>query len=261
MRFLSDFNKGVLSHLRAFEFIARHKLWAYFLYPAILATLLTAGGFWSAFGLGNYLADRITDQLPEEISSGYEWMNTIVNWILWIVKLAAGFILWLFIFLLFMKYIRYFVLIFCSPVMALLSERVDEIVSGKIFPFQFGRFLKDVLRGIFVTFRNIFLETMITIGLLIIGWIPVFGWITVPLLWLAGWYFLGFSMMDYTYERRKWGIAQGAIFTRRRKGIAMGNGMIFSFILVIPFVGLILAPVLSVVAGTLATLEALDEIK
>jgi CysZ protein len=261
MGFWKDYGKGISSHTRAFDFIATHKLWWYFLYPAVLMIVLLIGGFWSAMGLGNYLADLLTDLIPDDVQSGYEWLNTALHWIIWVLKGIAGFVIWFFAFLLFMKYIRYFVLILCSPMMALLSERVDEIVTGKTYPFHFGQFVKDILRGILVALRNLFFETAITLGLMIIGWIPVIGWLTIPFLWMIGWYFLGFNIMDYTYERRKWGISQGAVFTRKRKGIAVGNGMIFSLMLIIPFLGMIVAPVLSSVAGTLATLEALEEKK
>jgi CysZ protein len=46
---------------------------------------------------------------------------------------------------------------------------------------------------------------------------------------------------------------------RKHKGIAIGNGFIFSMLLYIPFLGVIVSPVLSATAGTLATLETMKE--
>jgi CysZ protein len=259
MGFWSDYGKGVSTHIRAFEFIGKHNLWTYFLYPIALLVILLFFGFWGASGIARQLADFLTAYIPEDVDTGTAWLDSFMHGLLWVVRVAFGFILWIFIFLVVMKVIRYAVLILCSPMMALLSERVDEIVTGNKYPFNASQFVKDVLRGILISLRNLFLELLITLGLTLIGWIPVIGWITIPFLWCISWYFLGFSMMDYSYERRRMSISQGIRFTRRRKGIAIGNGMIFSFLLSAPFLGLIVAPVLSVVAGTLATLEALKE--
>ncbi|MGL5891378.1 MAG: EI24 domain-containing protein, partial [Bacteroidia bacterium] len=88
----------------------------------------------------------------------------------------------------------------------------------------------------------------------LLGW--VLGWLTIPFRYIIGCYFLGFSMMDYSYERRRMKISEGVRFTRRHKGIAMANGFVFSLLLLIPFLGISIAPVLSCVAATLAVLEA-----
>jgi CysZ protein len=261
MGFWTDYGNGISSHIKAFEFISRHRLWGYFLYPVLLLALLYAFGFYSIFGLGRWLADEVVALI---LLDGYEGTGawaTVISVLIWMVKVVAGLFVWLILLLVFIRLIRYIVLILCSPMMALLSEKVEEIVTGKTYPFKLGQFLYDVWRGIRVNLRNLLLETGITLLLMIIGWIPVVGYITVPFLWVTGWYFLGFNMMDYTYERRRMKIHEGALFTRRRKGIAIGNGMFFSFLLLLPFAGLIIAPVVSSVAGTLATLQALDEKK
>lgn len=262
MSFWSDFGKGVSTHVKAWGFIAEHKLWLYFLYPVVLVLLLYIFGFYSAFGLGNYLSGLIIDWItPDKFDTGYGWLDGLLACVSWIVRFALGFIIKAFFFAILIKYIRYIVLILCSPMMALLSERVDEIMTGNKYPFVFSQFIKDMFRGMGVAIRNMLFELLFILGCFIIGWIPVIGWFTVPFLWIVGWYFLGFNMMDYTYERKRLRISEGARFTRRHKGIAIGNGMIFSFLLIIPFAGMIIAPVLSSVAGTLATMEMMDEEK
>lgn len=262
MGFWSDFGKGVSTHVRAWSFIAEHRLWLYFLYPVVLVALLLLSGFYSAFSLGNYIAGELVDLLtPDQFDTGEEWLNTVLTVVIWIVKFVAGFIIKAFLFAILIKYIRYIVLLLCSPMMSLLSERVDEILTGKKYPFVFSLFIKDVFRGMGVTIRNMLFEMLFIIGCMFIAWIPVIGWFTVPFLWIVGWYFLGFNMMDYTYERKRLRISEGARFTRKHKGIAIGNGMVFSLLLMIPYIGLIIAPVLSSVAGTLATMEMMEEKK
>lgn len=262
MSFWSDFGKGVSTHIKAWSFIAEHRLWGYFLYPVALVVVLFIFGFYSAFGLGNYIAGLLMDLItPETIDTGYGWLDVVLMVLSWVLKIVAGFIIKAFIFAILIKFIRYAVLILCSPMMALLSERVDEIITGNKYPFVFSLFIKDVFRGIGVTLRNMLFEMLFIVGCFFIGWIPVIGWFTVPFLWIVGWYFLGFNMMDYTYERKRLSISQGAYFTRKHKGIAIGNGMVFSMLLLIPYIGLLIAPVLSSVAGTLATMEMMEEKK
>lgn len=261
MGFWSDYGKGVSAHIKAFGFIAEHKLWAYFLYPVVLLILLYVLGFYSVFSLGNTLANDVIGLIPLHGYEGEGVMGTIIEALLWILRVVAGLLFWVILFLVFLKLIRYVVLILCSPMMAMLSERIEEIKTGQKYPFNAGQFIKDVWRGIRVNLRNLLLESGITFLLLLIGWIPVIGWLTVPFLWLTGWYFLGYNMMDYTFERRRMRIHEGVLFIRKRKGLAIGNGMIFSFLLLLPFIGLIIAPVLSCTAGTLAIIDALDEKK
>ncbi len=250
MGFWSDLGRGISSHGRAFSFIAKHNLWHYFIFPVCILAVLWFAGFWSLMGL--------SDWMVEKAIAWFGLHATDEGWLGWVEKIGTwivGFALKI-LFILFMtSYLKYIVLIVCSPVLALLSERIDEIVSGKIYPFNFQQFLHDMLRGIIVTLRNLLLETWWILVCLIIAWIPIIGLITIPFLYIIAWYFMGFAMMDYTYERKKLRIRDGAQFTRKHKGIAIGNGFIFSMILLVPFLGICVAPILSVVAATLAVLE------
>ncbi|HTF05925.1 MAG TPA: EI24 domain-containing protein [Bacteroidia bacterium] len=254
MGFWSDLGIGINTHVKAFKFIAKHSLWHYFIFPVLILAVLWVAGFWSIMGLSDWIVESALDALGlDATEEGWlGWVQAIVTFLVNIgLKIA---------FILFMNsYLKYIVLIVCSPILAILSERIDEIISGRTYPFNFGQFIKDMMRGILVTLRNMMLETLFILACFVIVWIPVVGLITIPILWFVSWYFMGFAMMDYTYERQKFTINQGAQYTRRHKGIAIGNGFIFSMILLIPFIGICIAPILSVVAATLAVLETNEE--
>ena len=256
MGFWSDLGKGISTHVRGLEFIFKNGLWHFFLYPFIILALLFVGGYWSILELSNWIVDWAMNYfgLSSEASTE-DWTGILAI----VGNFLVSIILKIFFLLIFASYIKYIVLIVCSPILALLSERVDEIINKKKYPFNFGQFIHDMFRGILVTLRNMALETLIVLACLVVGWIPVIGWLTVPFLYILGWYFLGFSMMDYSYERLRFKIIEGARFTRKHKGVAIGNGFIFSMILLIPFLGVIIAPILSVVAATLAVLELKNE--
>ncbi len=255
MGFFNDLGIGFSSHIKAVGFIAKHNLWLYFLWPLLITIGLWAVGFTSTFYLGDLLAEKVINW----ISLGGEWDGWL-EYVRVVLSFLVGFILKLLMLILFSSLLKYIVLIICSPILALLSERIDEIITGTKIPFNFGQFLHDMLRGILVTLRNMMLEFLIWLGCVCLSLIPLLGWVLAwPLLGFrmtVGWYFLGFSMMDYSYERRRMKISEGVRFTRRHKGIAIANGFLFSLLLMIPFLGISIAPVLSCVAATLAVLEA-----
>jgi CysZ protein len=68
-------------------------------------------------------------------------------------------------------------------------------------------------------------------------------------------YYYGFSMLDYSFERKKITVSESIYFIGNHKGIAIGNGLMFYFIQVLPVVGWILAPAYAVVAATLSLHE------
>jgi CysZ protein len=258
MGFWSDFGKGVSSHFTAISFIAKHNLWVYFIFPICITVGLSLLGIYAISEIAYHWIHSLSKSIEPYTQSESIW-GEILSVIVSILNFIAGTVVkWVLTFF-FFRILRYIVLIICSPIMTALSKRVDEIHTGIKIPFNFGQFLHDMFRAILVVIRNILLETLCLLGILSICWIPVIGWFSIPFYWIIGWYFIGFNMMDYTYERRKLRISQGAQFTRKHKGIAIGNGMIYTFLLWIPFLGICFAPILSSVAATLATMETMEK--
>ncbi len=259
MSFWSDFGRGITAHYSALQFVAKHNLWMYFLVPMIISVLLLLFGFFSIWSLGDIIRDYFLDLVTPYSKDVGGFGGKILGFLTGFIGVIIGFVFRIIFFLLIMKIMRYVILIIISPILALASERVDEIITGKKYPFEFKQFLHDIGRGITVSLRNMCLETLIFVATLFVCWIPLLNFLIVPFLMLVGWYFLGFNMMDYSYERRRMRIGAGRDFTRKHKGLAMGNGFIYSVLLYIPLIGFTFAPVLSVIAATLATLEKVDE--
>ena len=107
-------------------------------------------------------------------------------------------------------------------------------------------------RGMHISLRNLFWQTFYTVGILLLAAIPVVGWVA-PLLGMTfECFFLGFSMLDYTNERRGLSAADSIDFINRHKGLAIGNGAVFFLMHAIPLVGWVFAPGYSVIAATLS---------
>jgi CysZ protein len=147
---------------------------------------------------------------------------------------------------------KYLFLIIGSPLFAYLSEKTEAILSGKDFPFSFSQLLNDIARGIKLALRNALWQTVYSISLLILSFFPVVGWITPVVALFVECYYYGFSMLDYSCERHKLSPSASIEFIGKHKGLAIGNGIVFYLMHLVPFVGWVLAPAYAVVAATIS---------
>lgn len=263
---MKDISIGLSGYGRALGFAFRNGLWWMFLVPLALWLLFAGGLLWLSTEavdlVRGYTDTYLGITIPAEDRSGlvgfwddvkgfFDSARDVI--VLVIVKVA----LW-FLFGLVGKYV---VLITLSPLMAYASERTEEILTGRTFPFRWGLFVRDVGRGILMALRNGFLE----LGITVIVWVgTLFVSPLAPLsalfLWLVSCWFYGFSMFDYVFERRRMGIGASARAARERRGMVMANGAVFSLLMNIPVLGLItgvvFAPILGSIGAVLSWYEA-----
>ncbi len=147
---------------------------------------------------------------------------------------------------------KYLFLIIGSPLFAYLSEKTESIMNGTDFPFSFGQLLKDIVRGILLALRNTLWQTVYVVSILILSFVPLLGWITPLIMLFVECYYYGFSMLDYNCERYKLNAAQSIDFISKHKGLAIGNGLVFYLMHLIPIIGWILAPSYAVIAATIS---------
>ena len=161
-------------------------------------------------------------------------------------------ILQLILLLFYFSWFKYLFLIIGSPVFAYISERTEAIINGKEYPFDIKQFGKDIIRGIGLALRNTLWQTVYLLSIFLLAFIPVIGWATPVLVLFVESYYFGFSMLDYSSERKKLSVAQSIDFIGNHKGLAIGNGMVFYLMHWVPIVGWILAPTYAVIAATLS---------
>ena len=139
---------------------------------------------------------------------------------------------------------------------AYLSERTESILEGRDFPFSFPQLLKDMWRGSKIALRNLLWQTVYVLTILILSFLPVVGWIAPLIALLTECYYFGFSMLDYSSERNKISASQSIEFIGRHKGLAIGNGLVFYLMHLVPILGWLLAPSYAVIAATISLLSA-----
>ena len=124
--------------------------------------------------------------------------------------------------------------------------------------FQGGNnFWALLWRGLRLNLGNLARELGLTLLLLIFSFIPAFGLITTPLLFLIQAYFVGVGNMDYSLEAF-FNYRQSKSFLNQYRGLAVGNGILFNLLALIPFVGVIIVLPLSVSAAAIAVLKHTD---
>jgi CysZ protein len=272
---LQQIQAGISSYKEAHAFIKQHSFYSFFLMPIVFNFLLFmffSGMVWHYSALSAdyiYFSLGIADY--DFGKAGF--LKPVLHWTIALLLKLLGLAIYLLVF-------RYIILIIMAPVLTIVSERVEEIISGNSFPFEWLQFLKDAGRGILIAFRNSAKEIFYTALLFIMSFVPVIGLLSPLLIFMITSYFYGFSMMDYTLERKKMNIRESENFILQHKLLAITIGAIFNVLvifsvsfsvfpslfisffvkvlLLIPLVALSIAPIYGVVAGTLATLKILD---
>jgi CysZ protein len=180
------------------------------------------------------------------------WLHRQSSGILSFIFILGEIMIRLILVLLYFSLFKYIFLIIGSPLFAYLSEKTEAIIAGKEFPFSWRQLLKDMARGIKLALRNTLWQTVYSISLLILSFFPVVGWVTPVIVLFVECYYYGFSMLDYSCERHKLSPSESIEYIGKHKGLAIGNGMVFYLMHLVPFVGWVLAPAYAVVAATIS---------
>ena len=231
----------------AHSFVQKHKLWKWILITGILYAILFCVGiyfFWIYSNQGiQYLFETtgITQWLESKNSS---WLNFLI--IVGQIIIVAG------LMALYFSWFKYLFLIIGSPIFAFLSEQTEAKLTGKTYPFSIVRLFTDAGRAIGISLRNLLWQTVYLIAILLFSFIPVVGWISPIVALVVESYYFGFSMLDYNSERQGLPVSQSIRFIGQHKGLAIGNGLGFYLMHLIPVVGWVLAPSYAVIAAAIS---------
>ena len=232
---------------KAHRFIKQHRLWRWIAIPGILYALVFAVSmyfFWNTASQAVHYLNTVTG-----LRGWVERMNS--GWISYLVSFAE-LVLTLLLLLFYFSLFKYVWLIVGSPVFAYLSEKTESLLEGRDYPFNLPQLLKDMLRGIKLALRNALWQTVYTVSILLLSLIPVIGWASPVLSLFIECYYYGFSMLDYSCERHKLSASESIRFIGQHKGLAIGNGIVFYLMHLVPILGWIMAPAYAVVAATLS---------
>jgi len=231
---------------QAHQFIKKHKLWKWILVPGILyAMLFFFGAYYFAHNANNFF-EWINKHFIE--SSLQKLKDSFLGFLITLGTVMV----WIMIMLFYFSLFKYFFLITGSPLFAYLSEKTEAIIEGKDFPFSISQLTGDIIRSIRLSLRNALWQTVYTFSLLLLSLVPVIGWVAPLIAILVECYYYGFAMLDYSMKRHNKSAGASIIFIGGHKGYAIGNGIVFYMMHLVPFIGWIFAPAYAVVAATLS---------
>lgn len=237
---------GIKAYFGAFSLISKLKLWKYFAIPMLISLITAIAIFVSAYGL--------SDNIGSFISKIWIWdwgkdtFSSISNFIGGLIIIVIGLILF-----------KHIIMALSAPFMSPVSEKIEAHFTGN--PPHSHRdttFMQQLWRGIHINGRNLLMELLLTIPILLLKLIPVVNLFSAVLLFLVQAYYAGFGNMDYTLERH-FRYRESVLFVRRHRSTAIGNGIVFILFLLLPVVGWILVLPLSVTAASLKTVKLLQQ--
>ena len=242
---LKNIFKAIKAYGGTFGLIGKLGLWKYFAVPMAISFFTAVLIGFSAWGLGDNLGNLISKIWFWEW--GAETFRAISDLIGSLIIIALGIILY-----------RHIVMAFSAPFMSPVSEKIEKHLYGINHSHRKTSNTEQLLRGIRINVRNLLMELLLTIPIILIGFIPVIGIISSILLFLVQSYYAGFGNMDYTLERH-FKYRESIQFVKGNRGMAIGNGIVFMLVLLIPVVGIILVLPLSVTAASTETLAVLNK--
>lgn len=240
---IKDIIKGIQAYGNTFKLINKLGLWKYFGVPILISILTAVLIGITAWGLADNLGEHISKIWYWNV--GAETFRTISYIIGAAIVIAVGFILY-----------KHIIMALSAPFMSPVSEKIELYLLGSNHKARSTSNLSQLWRGIQINLRNLLMELLLTIPIVIIFFIPIINiFATIPL-FLVQSYYAGFSNMDYTLERH-FNVKESVQFVKQNRGVAIGNGMVFMLMLFIPVLGIILVLPLSVTASTIETLRVI----
>jgi CysZ protein len=244
---MKAFFEAITSFFGAIKYLFKYNMWWMLIIPLILSIFISSSIYFIADVSGNFI-----DQKIQLLFS--EWL-TPDNYILsYLNRFASFFIrisLKLSLFLLLFMYGKYLILILLSPILSIASS----IFANRHFEandtISFSVLIKQIVRSVIVIVRNMIVHSLIIALVFLICYLfpPAILVQPIVLLILSA-YFYGFTFIDYVLERKMISPKNADKFVFKNAGSALGIGICFSMLFKIPFIGIIFAPLMGVIAAT-----------
>jgi CysZ protein len=244
---LKEIITSIQSYYKAHRFISKHRLWKWIVLPGLLYMLLFCVSMYF-FGKS---ANNVISYLSN-VTGLSTWLQKMENGWLQFFAAFGGIMIWLLFMFFYFSLFKYIWLIIGSPIFAYLSEKTDSLLQGKEYPFSWPQLVKDMSRGVRIAIRNSLWQTVYSISILLISFIPVVGWVMPVISLFVECYYYGFSMLDYSCERNRLSPSQSIAYIGKHRGLAIGNGLIFYLMHLVPVLGWIFAPAYAVIAATIS---------
>ncbi len=242
------------AYFKAHQFIKNNNLWKWIFIPGVIYAAL--------FMVSMYYFGQTCNLFIEWLSleTGLKgWLDRMDSGVIGFLFTLGSLFLWLIMMMFYFSLFKFLFLIIGSPIFSYLSEKTEALLECKEYPFSFSQLAQDIFRGIRIVSRNALWQSVYSLTLLLASVLPVVGWLTPFMGLLIECYYFGFSMLDYSMERNHKKTTESIAFIGQHKGLAIGNGLVFYIMHLVPIIGWVLAPAYAVVAATLSLIAIKEE--
>ncbi|GAB5538661.1 MAG: EI24 domain-containing protein [Salibacteraceae bacterium] len=244
--------KSIQAYFKSYALLKQHGLRWLLWFP----TIITVGVFYGGIELTSWATDAATASLRSWID-GIEWLGnwqstlgSIIYWLLWIVLRIMLYFVFTFVG-------GSVILILMTPVLTYASEAVAQKMGNEVPPFILSRFFADIARAVGIALKNGLIQLLLTLVCFAIGFIPIVGFAAPVIMFLINAYYYGFSLMDYSMERKALTVNQSASFVWKNRLMSLGIGTPFALWVLIPFIGPMTSGFMALF-GTIAATERLE---
>lgn len=229
--------KAIFDYIGILHMLKRSGYWGYIAIIAIITSILAAGALFIAYKTGAFIADNLTDLYPFKF--GKKAADTFFHLVPFTYIIAV-------------TVVKYFIFVAVSPILDKISRKMEMELYDQNAIYRKSTHLKLSIEALKIAVRAFYKEVLWTILFSLIG-------ILVPVAGLVGFfivqsYYIGSCYIQLVLSRKKT-TAELIPWTKANRGLALGNGAVYLTILLIPFLGLLLASALSTFAASKSVLE------
>lgn len=235
---------GVGAYAEALRMIFATQMWLALTIPVLLSLALYYGGDMLTDNLKAYHFDRLDD------ADGSEYLLLGIQFLLVYVTKFMN---------------KYLVLMLLSPLLAAMSVHVEYRLVGNRYPWNWEYYGRDVVRALVISLRNMGIQLLWMAAFFLVDLVVGLpSYLHLVVYFAVAFYFYGFSFMDYASERRRLSVSESVKFTRKHWLTAYVLGTVYGTLFWIPNFGfalepgVVLAPILGVVGGTIAVHKIVD---
>jgi CysZ protein len=161
----------------------------------------------------------------------------------------------IFMFIIYFYTYKFIVLATLSPFMSIMSEKCEEEYEGRSYKFGITKNIKFILRAFGLSIVNFAIEMFFTFFFFIMGVFLPFKLVFYIFTIIIQSFFIGYSFVDFAYERKEWGIRESIKNSFSNFIILSILGLLFLMFFNIPIIGVIYGPFYFTIVGTLYVIK------
>jgi len=236
------------------KIIKEAKLRKYYFLPGIIGLILSVLVLIGSLNLSSFLRDHLSTWAVEKDFTKIPF-GAILRFLVKVLAISNKFIIPMVLFVIFFFAFKPILIALISPILSFLSEKIDGHLTHNKFEFSLKDNMKFIFRGLKIGILCFIKQIAGTVLLLLLGFIPIIGLLSPVLIFLLQSYFIGFAFMDYTLERYNFSTKDSMKFINKKRIYSVVSGCIFSILLIIPLIGIFIAPLITCVAVTKLTIS------